>query len=374
MTSNNQGLSAASAEVLTVSPGHGQNCPNSKPENRTLILDYIIPPPLKNHPLIFWFAIGAILSGVAILFSLKTSNPKAYAEMCVLQIIGLVAVPAAIRACRSMILDWSKNAKEIITGKRLPVMDFDAWLDQELSAFDASPSMLLGGTALACFALLGFSFDGYPIGIGSWPYIFSSSILAVSAFVAGVGLCAMAYGTRTIWRFGTSFHITVQSHKFGVLSTGDMLLHCCILVALIWSAYSSSAVFGVMSSHFEIFSLRSPVWLLAVPSGVLVLTAFIVCQVPLHKRMIEYKRAQLADIEADIEKVLEELKASEPGQLNSDLLAKIAFFENRRSQVISLPEWPFAFGALLGSISSACVVILTTLASSFVKAAWALPG
>jgi hypothetical protein len=290
--------------------------------------------------------------------------------MCILQIIGLISVPLVVRVCRQLIVEWASNAKKFVTGMRSCRTDLDAWLKRELAIFDSSPTMLAGGIALGVLAPIGFSFNDYPIGIESPANIFSSLIVATSAFVAGVGLCVMAYGTRTIWRFGNAFHISVQSHKFGVLSTGDMLLQCCTLVALIWSAYSCSAVFGVMSSHFEMFSLRNPVWLLAVPSGVLVLTAFIVCQIPLHKRMIEYKRDQLAGIE----KVLEELKASEPGLLNSDLLAKIAFFENRRSQAISLPEWPFAFGALLGSVSSACLVVLTTLASSFAKAAWALPG
>jgi hypothetical protein len=310
------------------------------------------------------------LGSLAVLFSLRTSNPKAYAEMCILQITGLIAVPLVIRVCRAQLVEWSINAKTFVIGMRSHQTNVDTWFDKELRAFDSSQAMLLGGIALGTLAVTGFSFSDYPIGFGSREYIFSTFIVAASAFVAGIGLCTMAYGTRTIWRFGNTFQISVQSHKFGVLSTGNTLLYCCILVALIWSAYSCSAVFGIMNSKFEIFSITDPIWSLAVPSGVLVLASFILCQVPLHKRMVEYKRGQLVNVE----RILEELKGSEPASLNSDLLAKIAFFENRRSQTISLPEWPFAFGAFLGSVGSACVVILTTLASSFVKAAWALPG
>jgi hypothetical protein len=266
-------------------------------------------------------------------------------------------------------LDWSNNAKKFITDTRLHITNVDAWMDRELSNFEGSPTMLLAGIALAVLAPIGFSLDDYPIGAGNVAIVFSSMVVATSAFVAGVGLCAMAYGMRMIWRFGNSFQISVQSHKFGVLSTGDMLLHCYVLIALIWSSYCCSAIFGVMSSSVAIFSIKNPIWLLAAPSAALVLISFIVCQVPLHKRMIEFKRDQLIAIET----ILEELKGYEPTMVNAEVLSKFTFYENQRSQTMSLPEWPFAFGTLLGSVSSASMVILTTLVSSYFKSAWALP-
>jgi hypothetical protein len=369
MTLLSKHSSAPSSETLLIPNGNRPDHLKGRFGTRTLFLDRLIPPPLKKHPFIFWIAIGFILSCVAVFLSFKTSNPRAYAQMCMLQIIGFVAVPSAIRACRLLILDWNNNAKKFVVGTRLHKTAVDIWLDRELSNFEGSPIMLLGGSALAILALAGFSFDDYPVGIGSAATLYSSFIVAASAFAAGVGLCAMAYGTRTVWRFGNSFHISVQNHKFGVLSTGSMLLQCCVLVTLTWSAYTSSAIFGVMGSSVATFSIKNPIWLLAAPSAALVLVSFIVCQIPLHKRMIEYKRDQLMAIE----KILEELKDYEPRLLTAEVLGKIAFFENRRSQIMSLPEWPFAFAALLGSISSASMVILTTLLSSYVKAAWALP-
>src|SRR5579863_9101099 len=170
---------------------------------RPLMLDRIIHPrPLKKHPFLFWISVGILLACASTYFSLKTTNPKAYTEMCVLQIIGLVTVPLIIRACHKMILDWSRNATRFITRTRLPVANIDAWLDREISIFEGSPLMLCGGFAFAIIAPIGFSFADYPVGFGSAQNAFASSIVAISAFVAGVGLCAMAYGTRMIWRFG----------------------------------------------------------------------------------------------------------------------------------------------------------------------------
>jgi hypothetical protein len=74
-----------------------------------------------------------------------------------------------------------------------------------------------------------------------------------------------------------------------------------------------------------------------------------------------------------IEKILEGLKVSDVKLLNADVLRKIDFYERQRTQTMSLPEWPFAFGTLVGSFSSASMVILTTVISSYVKTAWALP-
>ena len=240
--------STPAADLAPASLRPQSTLPRVGPATRTLMLDRIIPPPLRSHPYAWWISLGAILSCLAILFSLRTSNPRAYAEMCILQIAGLTAVPLVIRICRGLIVEWSNNAKKFIVGARTCKTDFDTWLDEELSAFDDSLTMPVAGMVLGGLALLGFSFNDYPIGLGSAASIFASFIVAASAFVAGVGLCTMGYGTRMIWRFGNAFHISVQSHRFGVLSTGDTLLHCSVLVALIWSAYSSSAVFGVMNS------------------------------------------------------------------------------------------------------------------------------
>lgn len=369
MSLHNKRSLAAGTEDLLASKNQTPDHLSFKLATRPLILDRIIPPPLKNHPFIFWALIGIILGCASIAISLQTSNPKAYAQLCVLQIIGLVAVPSVIRVCHSLLLDWSINAKKFITGTRRHITNIDTWLDQELSIFEGSPIMLLAGAALATLAPIGFSFANYPIGIGSVENIFALSIVATSAFAAGVALCAMAYGTRIIWRFGNTFRVSVQSHKFGVLSTGEMLLHCCVLIALTWSAYSSSAIFGVTGTGVAIFSVKNPIWILAAPSAAVVLISFIVCQIPLHQRMIEYKHDQLLTIE----KILEELKESDARLLNAEVMSKIEFFENRRLQIISLPEWPFAFGTLLGSFGSASMMILTTVVSSYVKTAWALP-
>ncbi len=336
---------------------------SAKPTTRPLMLEHFIPRSLRGHPFAFWIMVGVILSCASIALSLNTSNPKAYSEMCLLLTIGLVAVPSVVRACHFLMLDWSRNTKNFITDIPPSIAKIDDWWNRELSIFEGSPTMFMAGVAVALIALLGYSLDDYPIGVQSLENAFAACILAASAFAAGVGLCTMVYGTRIIWRFGTAFKISIQGHRFGVLSTGDMLLNCYFLIALTWSVYLSSAVFGIMAGNLPINSWKNPVWILALPSALAALITFVVCQIPLHQRMIEYKRERLMTVET----ILKNLKISDANLLNADVLSKIRFFEDQKSEAISFPEWPFAFKTLLGSLGSTSMVVLAPIASTIVK-------
>lgn len=79
--------------------------------------------------------------------------------------------------------------------------------------------------------------------------------------------------------------------------------------------------------------------------------------------MIEYKRERLMTVET----ILKNLKISDANLLNADVLSKIRFFEDQKSEAISFPEWPFAFKTLLGSLGSTSMVVLAPIASTIVK-------
>ena len=53
--------------------------------------------------------------------------------------------------------------------------------------------------------------------------------------------------------------------------------------------------------------------------------------------------------------------------VSSMLQRKIGFFEGRRTQIVTLPEWPFGFSGLLAAIGSSIVPLVPSLIGFLVK-------
>jgi hypothetical protein len=80
--------------------------------------------------------------------------------------------------------------------------------------------------------------------------------------------------------------------------------------------------------------------------------------------MIDYKKNQLTDIE----RILDQLKTRINDEISSMLQRQIAFFEGRRTQIMTLPEWPFGFNGLVAAIGSSIVPLVPSLIGFLVKA------
>ena len=195
-------------------------------------------------------------------------------------------------------------------------------------------------------------------------------LIALSAFVAGLGLYTVFEASRLIFRLGDGTHrILVKSHKFGIVSTGSMLLECYFVIALVCAVYYLSAITGAKSLVSDFKYWNPPLWMLTVPTAVFIFSSFIICQIPLHKQMVRYKRNKLAEVE----RRLDDLKPKFERSLTTKLREEIKFNEDKRLEILSLPEWPFGLKAMLGAIGSSVTVVLPTLFSLIVKIAGGPP-
>src|SRR5208337_2659425 len=94
-----------------------------------------------------------------------------------------------------------------------------------------------------------------------------------------------------------------------------------------------------------------PLVVLALPSILLMVVSFIVCQWPIHCRMLEHKQTKLDEIAV----LLERLQSDDPGKIDKERREQIAFFQERMSRILAWPEWPFGWRSLLGSMGSGII-------------------
>jgi hypothetical protein len=170
-----------------------------------------------------------------------------------------------------------------------------------------------------------------------------------------------------VWRLGT-FQIRVKSHKFGVMSTGRAMVECFFVFAVGWSIYCTIVILGLvdLDSARSIIDLllfaKYPFFILVLPTFFAMFVCFIICQIPIHNRIIEFKKNELFDLDNR----LDQLNALRAEKLTNEVRDNVEFLEKKRKEVVLLPEWPFGFNVLLGAVGSSFTIILPTLVSSFV--------
>jgi hypothetical protein len=223
--------------------------------------------------------------------------------------------------------------------------------------------MVAGGATTAVLALLAYSQGEYPIGYDSAEKLFAAAVVAFSSFLGGIGLYATVCMTRMIWRFA-DFEIIVKSHQFGVLSTGRVIVKCYFLVGSVWSIYTLATILG--SPHLGIKAASVPLLLLVAPTFVIILASFVICQVPLHNKMVEFKRKELLKVEERLDRI-----GVAFDELTDTIYRHIQFLEAERQRILGLPEWPFDFKDLLGAVvSSLTPALISSAIAAAVRSTW----
>jgi hypothetical protein len=238
----------------------------------------------------------ALISSVIAIF---VHEPRPFLGLCIPVAFGLVSVPFAFRFAYHRFVEWAQTANSFVVahGKDERSADEDKdvqqWLLAQLSFLGGSRDMYLTGLMLLVWTLLAFYLGGYFSDLNAWQMAFTCCLIGLSAFVAGLGLHAVYGATRLIWRLGDgTYRILVKGHKFGILSTGRMLLQCFFVIALVCTVYYLSAVTGERSlSDFKFWN--PPVWMLVLPTAGFILASFVVCQIPLHKRSKRHEAPSL---------------------------------------------------------------------------------
>jgi len=301
---------------------------------------------------------------ISLAFAWNMNEPRAYLGFSLTYAVGFLTVPLVFKFAQSRFEYWAENAKTFVEPTdNIASQDLERWLKNEISFFGGSPPMYVTGLLTAMAAFFTFWLAEYPaVQLNNAASIFTTLLQFASTFVAGLGIYGIFCACRTIWRIGKKFRVRVKTHKFGVMSTGIVLVQCYFAVAISWSIYVLSAILGVEHFEFALLEAKLPLLILVLPTLAALFVSFVVCQTPLHLRMSQFKRDQLEKIET----ILDGLRPTHDQQFTRDIADKIAFFESRRTEIASLPEWPFGYKAIVANVGSSIAVILPTLISSLV--------
>jgi hypothetical protein len=315
-----------------------------------------------------WTSVFALLSGISLVIASHRADPRPYLGMCLPIAFGFISVPAAFKFSHARLIAWAQNVNTFAVRDDAPLTHENAepknWVMHELSFFGGSVRMYAAGIVLALWSLFAFYLGNYFDGLTELEVGYLCSLIAFSAGLAGFGLDAIFSTSRLIWRFGRKYRIVVRGHKFGVLSTGRVLGECFLAVAVVAMIYYSSAILGLKHLPGDLTYRNAPLLMLSAPTLIFIFASFVVCQIPLHIQMIDYKKNQLTDIE----RILDQLKTRINDEISSMLQRQIAFFEGRRTQIMTLPEWPFGFNGLVAAIGSSIVPLVPSLIGFLVKA------
>jgi hypothetical protein len=318
------------------------------------------------------WTVFTLLVGTSIAIAFHSPEPRPYLGLCLPIAAGFLMIPYAARFGHRRLLEWAANVSSFAVAASpaatTPGQGADQWVLSELNFFKGSPRMYGAGLCLTAWTLSAFYLGGYFSNLDTLQLAFFCVLVTLSASLAGAGLCAIFCATRMIWRLGDGrYRILVRDHKFGVLSTGRLLGETYFVVACICMVYDVSAVLGERNLYADFKYSNPPLWMLVVPTAVFIAATFICCQVPLHRQMVAFKKTELTRVETR----LDQLKSDDEQRISSEQWTYIQFYEDRRKEILSLPEWPFGLKSVLGTVVSSITAGLPTLFSAIGKA---VPG
>ncbi len=292
-------------------------------------------PILRGRPYQAWVLVCAVLvlglsvlawvSGKAVF--LRTSVPLA---------VGTALVPFAIRYGYQALTSWSQVMNRFMVGDDEKIA---SWYAEQTASLHKNLHYNLSGCFFVLWAILAYCAGGFFGGLSVFERVVLGSGIALAAFASGVGIYSLFQVGRILYRAG-AFPVVVRPHPFGVLATGRMLTDCAVAGALVLFVIT-------MSTTWKLDAGWPTVVLIAVPNLVVIIILFIVSQIPLHSRMMDYKRNLVFELEDHLAEIPR-------GTTAVDLKGKeeLAFYEEQLRAALALPEWPFAWTSLVGVTAS----------------------
>ena len=314
-------------------------------------------PVSPNRAILFWFLVSTLLMAAAYGISLNLEGGQySFMGLCIYQAAGLVIVPLGVGAGYKMLGNWALGLDDFTVQKDLLA---STWFIKELEFVKGDLNMLLAGVLLGTAGVAAFYYGNYFSEYSMLPLIFVCLTIFVSASFAGAGLYAMFCVSRTFWHLGklNDLSLNVHKHRFGILSAGAILFKCWMIIACIWAVYVASAFVGYQGQDLENVITLPPMWLLAYPTFPLIVGSFIICQYPLHQKMVEYKRTEIFRLE----KILSDIKPKKIKEFDVERRNNIDFLDKQIEQTRSLPEWPFSLVSLLGTGATSVAAVFPAL-------------
>jgi hypothetical protein len=305
--------------------------------------------PAGAYPVVAWVALAAVLLVPSYLAWSEALSGRFFRQVGPV-VVGLASIPLVVRYCYERLTRWHASLPEFL---RPRPGEFAEWLERKHLQVSRNARPTLLGIGIMLVAHL--AFPSLSAGLPFREALIFQGLTLIGAFFAGVGLYHVAAFGVLIWHLG-DFEITVDDQPSGVRSVGGLMSTCWSLAALVWCLFTSTAV---MHDGIRVHA----VLYLSIPCALVLIASFVICQVPLHRRMAAYKAAEVKRLRA----LLVPLSVKGIDQLVADEMARIRFIEQRIARAAKLPEWPFHWGALLRVSSLSLSFVLPHAASFLVE-------
>lgn len=312
--------------------------------------DWLLP---RQHPKGYrlWATLGVVLSGLCVVWYVYTGIYPFLTTFLPLA-AGVAIVPVAVRAGHRMVCRWEATAARFVDATP---DEFREWFTAQVTSYLRSWDVPALGVGYLLAAFFAFRSSGAFAGMTLSGRVFSAIVLLISAFCCGVGIATICRLAKIVWGLGR-FKVEITSGSFGVTSTGPLLVRCYAIAGAVWCVYTSSAGWNLDAGWI-------PVIALAMPAVVIITGSFVICQIPLHVRMLEYKRERTYAIEALIDK----LEPDSASDLTEERVKQLEFLRSAADKVASLPEWPFGWRSLAAAFATSVGAVAPTLIGFFAR-------
>jgi hypothetical protein len=307
----------------------------------------------RRIPLSAWLCLSAIaVTALTIMAILRGDSRTVRVFGLYGVLIGLV--PLNTKVIYTILLDWVQFLPQFTPLHEVSQPKLEAWVRREFKRLGDSLTPCYFGITFALFAAAIYATTGEFTHLKTFEAVSCAAITMLAAFVCGTGLAALFGLVCSIWRLGRTFPVRVSEHSCGILSTGSALMKCYGIVALVWLFATGSAAWALQDRWIVLLAIDLPALCFLVGS-------FVVCQYPLHVRMVEYKRSALFRLD----NVLERVAPNNADEMSEYRKQQVEFCLSEMKRIEKLPNWPFS----LGSVSTVVGAWLVSMSPHLIKMA-----
>ncbi len=331
---------------------------------------YIAP---RNQPFVLWKALWAFVGlgfiVASIVLSSTISDPEnrtAFLTLCGSLALACAAIPSALWLIVGWFTDWAAETDSFVEcGDELPSRRFITSLGSLIACSrGATVTGILWGITSVLLVRAATLSNGWS---ANWGVEATANVVIfTSEFVAGAAVYTLYGIGGALRRLGSlpQCRVTVTHGKYGILGLGTLLLKCSTIVLALWLLFHVATLQLVLSDEFTLVDAYAApnLWVISLVPLFVILSGLVWCQLPLHSKMVAYKRKRIHDTR----ELLRQVERRET--VTEDTTDRLIAIRKRLADEESLPEWPWTLNAKLGAAALPLVWAGSTVVlESFVR-------
>ncbi|SJM93203.1 membrane hypothetical protein [Crenothrix polyspora] len=286
-----------------------------------------------KHPYLFWLLVSLVPINLSVVLFAQTGN-RVFISTAMPSSFAISLLPLAIKIGAIFMDYWGRGLRHFVL---CPEQEIESWFQNQMAFLSGSLGMLFSGIFLSVLGITLYYFSGVFVGLNNTQAVTLALIILLNCLVSGAAWFSLFCFARIIWRLGR-FPLKVEQNPEGVLSTGNTLMKCYAITIIL--NYTFSLINSIAMQNMRLL------FILEAPYIVFFAISFIVCQIPVHNRMVDYKKLKLAEIDG--------LLASLSQQQNPNTLMEaealrpqMEALKKTRANIMALPEWPAGWKSVL---------------------------